>query len=199
MPLTPTPGAADANSYCTLAEANDYNDSRLFTTSWSNADDTAKTAALLEAARLLDSSFDWTGHAADGTQYMAWPRTGMFSKNSYLIASTVIPQQLKEAQAEFARQLIDGDRTADNDAQKAGLKGLTVGPVSMQFHDSEGGTSPEDKDADVRRQGPDFDYLGRWIPDAVRNLLVKSWYKTATVTQPIVFQAFGGQRRGDCY
>jgi hypothetical protein len=101
-------------------------------------------------------------------QYMSWPRIGMFSKNKFLIDSTVIPQQLKEAQAEFARQLIDADRTADNDAFKGGVKGLTVGPVSLEFRDPEGGSSPEEKDADVRRQGPDFDYLAAWIPDAVR-------------------------------
>lgn len=194
MPLNPTPGASDANSYCSVEEADAYNASRLFASTWSAADETTKTAALLEAARLLDSSFDWTGRAADETQYMAWPRTGMFSKNKFLIDPTTIPQQLKEAQAEFARQLIDGDRTADNDAFKAGLEGLTAGPVTLKFRVPDGGSSPTDKDADVRRQGPDFDYLASWIPDAVRNLLVKTWYRTATVTQPLVFAAFGGNR-----
>lgn len=195
MPLVPTPGAADANTYCTLDEADAYNASRLNTESWTTADTPTKTAALLAAARLLDSSFDWTGAAVTETQYMSWPRTGMFSKNKFLIPNTVIPQQLKEAQAEFARQLVDDDRTSDNDAFKAGLKGLTVGPVSMQFRDPEGGVSPTDKDADVRRQGPDFDYLAKAVPDAARNLLVKTWYRTGSVTGSLLFMAGGGNRR----
>ena len=186
-----TPGGAAANSYCTVVEADAYHETRLFASTWTTALAATKIAALIEAARRLDSSFRWTGAAAGTTQALCWPRTGMYSRTGQLIVSTVIPTPLKEAQAEFARQLIAADRFADNDAQKMGLTDLGVGSVRLTFKDPEAGTDVSSKDADVRRRGPDFDYLAKGIPDAVRNLLVSTWYRTSTVSNPLVFEAFG--------
>jgi hypothetical protein len=192
MALDATPGGAAANSYCSLTEANAYHASRLFVASWTAATDAVKEAALQEACRLLDSSFDWTGGAASATQALCWPRVGMVSLNKFAIPTTTIPAQLKNAQAEFARQLIDGDRTADNDAVKNELTSVKAGSVALSFRDTEGGSTVETKDGDIRRKGPDFDYLAKWIPDAVRNLLVKSWYQQPVITQGLVFQSLGG-------
>lgn len=194
MALDATPGAATADSYCTLAEANDYHASRLFVTSWTLATEPVKEAALQEACRLLDSSFDWTGGAASAAQALCWPRVGMASITKFPILNTVVPLALKNAQAEFARQLIDGDRTADDDAVKNNLTDLKAGSgsVSLSFRNTESGASLAMRDADVRRKGPDFDYLAKWIPDAVRNLLVKSWYQQALISQPLIFSALGG-------
>jgi hypothetical protein len=194
--IVATPGGATANSYCTLDEADAYHETRLFVGSWTGAGDDTKTAALLEAARRLDASFDWTGSAATRAQVLCWPRIGMASRNAFPIDPTVIPQPIKDAQAEFARQLIARDRLADNDAQKFGITDFKAGPVGLTFKDPEAGSDVPSKDADVRRRGPDFDYLAKWVPDAVRNLLVKSWYKQPLVSQPLIFEAIGGPARG---
>ncbi len=196
MPLDPTPGGASANSYCSLAEANDYSSTRLFVDAWNAADDPTKTAALIEAARLLDSSFEWTGRASTPTQAMGWPRIGMASRNKFPIDPSVIPQPLKDAQSEFARQLIVADRTADNGAVKSELLQVGAGSARVNFRDTEAGSTVEMKDAAVRRKGPDLDYLAKWIPDAVRNLLVKTWYVQSLVSNPLIFNAIGGPDHG---
>src|SRR5678815_4418488 len=108
--LIATPGAADANTYATDIEADAYNESRLHTEDWTNASDTDKEAALIDAARLLDASFKWTGTPASSVQALTWPRTGMFTRNGFPIDPTIIPLELKNAQSEFARQLVSVDR-----------------------------------------------------------------------------------------
>lgn len=147
--LDATVGGASSNTYCTEAEADAYFDARLpLPTPWEDAAD--PTAALAMAARILDAlaqphryrqgdymvtTRQWTGAAATSTQAMAWPRTGMFDKNGYAIASTVIPRDLKNAQAELAGQLIIADTTLDNAASVQGVKSVRAGSVSVSFSD----------------------------------------------------------------
>lgn len=184
MALVTTPGAANADSYATIAEADAYNASRPFSTAWTGAD-SAKEAALKQAARLLDASFAWTGAAVDGTQALMWPRSGMFSRTGYPISEAAIPQALKDAQSEFARQLLEADRTADDDAQKLNISEVKAGSVAVKFKSMLGSqTDPYGTlDAEAMRLGRAFDYLSRMVPDAVRLLLVPSWYSEAAVTR----------------
>ena len=190
MALIVTPGADDANSFATLVEANDYNSSRTFAAIWGSTDTTNQEAAMKQAARLMCSSFHWTGKAVDEDQALAWPREGMLSRNGFVIpisGTKSIPRDLKESQSEFARQLIEADRTADNEAQKAGITSVKAGPVTIGFTDREAGDRDR-IDAGIRRLGPDFDYIWLAIPDAVRNLLPPSWYERKTLTS-LLFEA----------
>lgn len=97
--LNATIGSPTANSYETLAEAQDYWDSRLFTDNWENSDD--KTVALVWGTRVLDSMAvphrrlirpsngvpyyltapKWEGTPATTTQHLAWPRLGLTDRN----------------------------------------------------------------------------------------------------------------------
>lgn len=169
-----TPGAANANSYLTLVEAQAYFDTRLPVAGWDDADD--QNVLLIMATRTLDKLLTpfkslvvdkgvnyyrvrpaWTGSAASATQRLAWPRTGMFDQNGNPIASTVIPEDLKFATAEFAGQLGNEDRTLDNDVIIQGITAIKAGSVSMNFGNAGG-------------------LVAQVIPDAVYNLLVGSWY-----------------------
>ena len=184
MAITATPGDANANSYATIAVADAYNEARMFTAIWETATDAMKEAALRQATRLLDSSFRWTGKTASEDQALAWPMEGQISRNGFEIpisGAKSIPRELKEATSEFARQLIEADRTADNEAQKQGITSVKAGPVTIGFTDRESGDR-ERIDAGIRRLGPDFDYIWLAIPDAVRNLLPPSWYTRKTLT-----------------
>jgi hypothetical protein len=177
--LVATPGATNANSYLTLAEANDYFDTRLFSDNWTdNLADGEK--ALMMATRTLDALAQpykyyvadgprpyyrtrpqWTGVPASATQALAWPRAGMYDAGGNLIASDVIPQALKNAVAELAMQLLAEDRTLDNDVSAKGIRSISAGPVSLSFKDS----------IDMKV-----------IPDAVWNLLPPTWF-TADVIE----------------
>jgi hypothetical protein len=129
--LVATPGAANANAYATLAQADAYHEAHAHGDTWRETYVERKQRALLTATRLLDQHIVWGGTAASTTQRLAWPRTGLLDANGNVLSSTAIPERIAEACAELARQLLAADRTADNDAQ--GLTSLTVGSISMTW------------------------------------------------------------------
>jgi DnaT-like ssDNA binding protein len=169
-----TPGGAAANSYATVAEATDYHASRLYSTSWTNAVNATREAALMMAARLLDASPKaWTGSASTETQALGWPRTGMLNRNGFAIAVDAVPKELKEAQAEFARQLIDADRTVDNSIINKGISSIKAGSVQIAFENL-----VTENSVLVARSVRELNALAAVLPDAVKFLLVPSWLKT---------------------
>lgn len=149
-----TAGAANANSYITEAEATAYFSSRLpLVPPWEDADD--PTAALVMAARVLDAfavshkvlkfgagtdryyvtAREWTGAVATATQRLAWPRTGMYDRLGRAIDSGTVPQELKDAQAELAGQLVMADTTLDNAVAVGGITSVRAGSVAVSFKD----------------------------------------------------------------
>lgn len=177
-----TVSGANSNSYESVAEADLYFDARLpLVPPWSPGA-AVNIVALIMGTRLLDALAQpfrtfipanggtaayyrarrqWTGSPATTTQRLAWPRIGMFDRNGNAIPSNVIPQDLKEALAEFAGQLKKADRTLDNDVITQGLKSLTADSVSLSFKDS---------------------ILPQVIPDAVFNLMPQSWLTEEIIT-----------------
>lgn len=174
LTVTATPGAANANSYCTVAEADAYYEARLFSDAWDNASAADKNKAVIMATKTLDRMMrghktlipsssttrqyrkdrKWTGAPADAVQVLAWPRSGMVDGNGNAVATTVIPAALKNAVAEFAGQMLGGDRTADNDVIVQGLASVNAG-VALSF-----------------REG----LMPQVLPDAVTDELVPSWF-----------------------
>jgi hypothetical protein len=132
--LDSTPGGSLANSYASLAEAESYHLSHAYPTVWEDANDDERNRALVMATRLLDTLIEWDGWVATPTQALLWPRAGLVYPNRHPILATVIPEQLKWATAEFARQLLSSDRTADSDAAAQGLTSVQAGPVTLTFN-----------------------------------------------------------------
>lgn len=180
MALDTTVGGASADSYATLAEFNTYITNRPNATTLST--DAAKEAALRFAAKLLDAMFAWTGSAVDGVQVRSWPRSGMVTRNGYDIGTTTIPQELKDAQCEWAMRLGASDIAADNEALKQGITSVKAGSVAVSFKSVD-----ETTDEAIIRQQSELFYLSKTVPDAVRFLLVPSWYTEATITKPFLF------------
>lgn len=184
--LVTTVGGANSNSYCTLEEATAYFESRLpLDPPWEDAEN--PEAALIMAARVLDAFVQplqvyvndardphymtrrqWTGAPTTTTQRLAWPRIGMFTRNGHPIPDNQIPQELKEAQAELAGQLIMSDTTLDNDVRVGGIKSVSAGSVSVSFKDM---------------------IEQHILPDAVWLLLPASWLtnEIRVSTSPILF------------
>jgi hypothetical protein len=134
--LDTTVGGAAANSYASQAEADAYHEGRMHVEAWDDAEDADKERALRMATATLDAMVDWQGDTASVTQRLMWPRFGAYGRNGYLIAGDVIPAELKDATAEFARQLLAEDRTADSDVESQGLKRVVTGPVELEFKDT---------------------------------------------------------------
>jgi hypothetical protein len=169
------PGGVNSNSYETLAEANTYFDERMaLATPWVASGDVA-IRSLLMATRGLEVFANsmrmlvpaqggiaayyrtpphWTGTPATATQRLSWPRIGMFDRNGNSIASDVIPQDLKDAQSEFAGQFLATDFTLNNDVIIQGLTSVRAGSVALAFKDQ---------------------IFKQTVPDAVWSLLVPGW------------------------
>lgn len=136
--LIVTAGSATANSYCSLAVAEQYHlDRPPVGTTWEVADDEQKSAALLWATTLLDRLFVWRGWVANVDQRLMWPRIGLMHPNGLkALDHDSIPELIQFATAEYARQLLVSDLTGDSEVQAQGLTSLKVGPIQMMFKDS---------------------------------------------------------------
>ncbi len=184
MPVTldATPGALTANSYATVIEAEAYFDTRVLVSGWEDAD--SKDVLLMMATRTIDALLSprrtfyppiggkagyyvnrptWTGtRPATNLSKLAWPRSGMFDRNGVAISELVIPQELKDAVAEFAGALGTKDTTLDNDTVVQGITSIKAGPVALTF--AEGAAM-----------------LSKVLPEAVLDLLVPSWLTEQTI------------------
>lgn len=170
-----TVGGVASNSYETQAEANTYFDDRLpLAPPWVASGDTAIRALLMatrnleqfgQSIRLLVTPAGgvpayyrvarrWTGSPASPTQRLSWPRVGMFDNNGNAIPSNVIPQELKDAESEFAGQLLKTDVTLNNPVIVGGITSVKAGSVAVTFKDQ---------------------IFKQVIPDAVLDLLVPGW------------------------
>jgi hypothetical protein len=165
MTLDATVGGANANSWGTVAEAEAYFATRLFSTVWTSLSADDKPIALIAGTRAIQSKVTedwtkanllgdgtkriltelttdencnvvWTGEPTDAIQALLWPRIGMKTPTGFDLASDVIPQRLKEFQFEVSLKLAEADRTNENAATAQGLQSLTAGPVSLGWKDT---------------------------------------------------------------
>jgi hypothetical protein len=114
-----------------------------------------RTLRFLNGMHFYYTSRQWTGAPTSATQRLAWPRTGMFDRNGNAIGSTIIPQELKDAESELAGQLAITDTTLDNATIVGGVTSVRAGSVAVSFK--------ENIDAHV-------------LPDAVLALMPQSWF-----------------------
>jgi hypothetical protein len=150
-----TSGAVNANSYITIAEGDTYHTTHLYPEDWTSATDTEKETAVIMATRLLDHMYEWAEYPSTDEQALQWPRDGIvaFNRRDWVEVDE-IPIQLKNATAEFARQLLAGDRSADSAVETQGIKSLSAGSVSLSFKDA---------------------VSAKVIPDAVDHLIPHWW------------------------
>ncbi len=136
--LNATPGDDDANGYITLAEGDSFAEAHLNGDIWSDEGDDIQTQAVVQATSLLDQYFEWIGSTASSTQSLLWPRDGAVGKNGYQLASDEIPEAIKKATWEYARQLISAlnaekDLTLDSEQETQGVKRVKAGSVDIEF------------------------------------------------------------------
>lgn len=136
-----TPGAADANCYLTLAEADAYFSNRAHASTWEALDDLNKEQLLITASSILDWYATWKGIRVTATQSMDWPRTGVLDKIGEEYLDTVIPPDVKTATCELALSTITSDRTADN--ALAGLKAIQAGSLGLKTDVSVSNSLPD--------------------------------------------------------
>ncbi len=126
MPFDATAGAATANSYASVAEADAYLAVRGDTSTWTALTTGAKESKLQWAAIYLDT-LTFKGTRSTSTQALQWPRIGVVDRDGFDVDG--IPQALKNAQAEMAFQLIANDWTQG--LGPVSNETLSVGSISL--------------------------------------------------------------------
>jgi len=128
-----TAGGATSNSYCTVAEANTYHESRLHNEPWDNAGADDKSASVVWATRMLDDQYDWDGSKSTEAQALRWPRTGLVDQDGYSVDDSTIPQFLIDATSELARLLIEEDRRAGDASDE--FSRLRVSSIELYYRE----------------------------------------------------------------
>lgn len=95
-------GVAGANSYLTVAEADDILAIEPEWAEWSALAEADKELDLARATRYLDDNYQWFGKKTERDQFLMWPRRHMKDTEGFCIADTVIPLELKRAAARLA-------------------------------------------------------------------------------------------------
>jgi Putative DnaT-like ssDNA binding protein len=134
--LDATPGGVASNSFATLDQANAYFAGMLYADDWTAADVDTQTRALITSTLLIGASVEWLGWPTSSTQALPMPRSGLRTRNGAAIPSTVIPVELANATAEYARQLITAGAMPTAPSDTAGLKRLKAGPVELEWDGS---------------------------------------------------------------
>lgn len=134
MAFDPTPSGENANSYISISDADDYFTNNLYASNWDNANIENQEKALMMATRILDEKIDWIGSKNTKKQALAWGRNGVFD-DGYAVDPTIVPQPIKNATAEFAKNLIADNSTENADGK--GLEKLKVGSVELTFDKSD--------------------------------------------------------------
>jgi len=131
--LIATVGGASSNSYSTVAEAETYHDTRLHNDAWNTGSSADKTIALIWSTRLLDEWVDWNGSKVElmENQALRWPRYSVTDRDGEDFDSNIIPQFLKDATAELAKDLLAEDVTADADTK--GFSEMKIDVLSFKI------------------------------------------------------------------
>lgn len=141
--VTATAGSSSANSYLSVAAADDVADDRLGTLAWTTATTDNKGRALITATRYLDQ-LEWLGNRATTTQALAWPRSGAVC-DEWRFEDDEIPGPIKLACFDLAEALLASPtllsgRGAGNaelipGIPNASLVSASVESISVQFRD----------------------------------------------------------------
>jgi len=136
MALVVTPGAANADSYASLATAASYA-TAVGSTAWAGTD-ASKEAALRRATSWLDGAYAgrWPGFRVNGrSQSLEWPRVGAYDAEIEWIDSATIPVEVVNATCEAALReiltpgVLSPDVTLGTAKVLTGLKGISWTPL----------------------------------------------------------------------
>jgi hypothetical protein len=144
----------NTNSFCTLAEAENYHATKLGNGSWTNATNEDKEKALISASLRL-TQMNWIGDQYSSVQALAWPRIiymGGFAK------FYDFPPFLKSATAELAFNLLRGG--AESGTSDA-VKSISFSGMKMDFKDAKQSEN-DDLTLDV------WAYIGKYINRSVK-------------------------------
>lgn len=119
-----------ANSYCSVAEADDINsiDTR---TTWAALDTASKQKLLMMATRWMDQKIYWFGSQVNADQPLRWPRCGMIDREGFEYLKTVIPKPVRELCARLASTF--NDQHPEDMEQAGGVRRFRADVVEIEW------------------------------------------------------------------
>ena len=146
--ITATLSSATANSYVTLAEANDYFETVPDSSTWTNKTDDQKNRSLIAATRWIDT-LSYYGSRCDNGQALKFPRNNYKIDNVELTCTT-IPNNIKYAQYELARALANDTSAITGTTGKDGnFSEVQLGDLQVKYNTDSQGTGSINNILDV--------------------------------------------------
>lgn len=119
-----------ANSYVSLAEANDINsiDPR---STWGTLDDPTKQQLLMFATRWIDERCYFFGHKVKRDQALRWPRWGVRDRENLLYLHTVVPAPIRQLAARLGATF--NESRPEDMEQAAGVRRFRTDLVEVEW------------------------------------------------------------------
>lgn len=136
-------GLEDANSFCSVAFAEQYFEDYGAPTGWSGFSTEQKEDKLRTGTQFIDLTFNWKGKkSVPLTQALSWPRAEV-TVDGTLLSSTELPYKLQAACCEATKEAVTGSLFVNPTASSVGLKITTtkVGPITVSKEWSGGQSS----------------------------------------------------------
>ena len=139
---------ANANSFVTLDEANNYFATVPDSSTWDDKTVDQKKRALISATRWIDS-FVYYGNRCDDGQALKFPRNN-YQVDGVELSCSIIPLNIKYAQYELARALAnDTDAMTGNVGTNGNIAEAKLGDLAVKYNTSSQGTGSVNNILDV--------------------------------------------------
>ena len=129
-------GLSNANAFATVAEITAILEENIYATAWPALTDAQRTAVAVRATRLIVEDvaargWRWCGWPVNASQALPFPRSGMYDREGYSVASTIVPADIKRLTAEFCESLatVDTAAAANGPAEQS----VTMGRTSVTY------------------------------------------------------------------
>ena len=143
-----------AQSYASLALANQWHNAGVNAEAWDFIDPPDQERALVAATRLLDATVDWRGTPVYGDQPLGWPRRNVRGTDRRPFAMNAVPNAVRFATAALALKLAQ-DQVAALAAEAAGttttggtteqsVEEITLGPIGIKLSSATAATVEAD-------------------------------------------------------
>ena len=130
---------AGANSYVTLADAQQYVDNTSANAIWDALLQAPKEKSLRMATQFIDQEYhgQWKGLRVDEDQTLDWPRSGVVDRDGYDFDYESIPQKLQDAVCEAAVDYAVNGTLMPDVGTPGGTKRVKAGPVEKEYFTSD--------------------------------------------------------------
>lgn len=134
MALIPETGAglADANSLCSVGDADAYHDGRESEATWEALTQARKEQALRDATEYMAGYGPrWQGLRVSGEQALDWPRAGV-TAHGFAVRADLVPRAVRDACALLAFKSLTGPLLRDQTGGPAKVR-TKIGPIETEY------------------------------------------------------------------